>query len=232
MKLSSIIASALLGSTLVMFSGCSADPDAAADNLVHDLFDEASTYSILLVNGTNAEVTFQGISQKTEVQKVSGNNSNSFAFSGAIDISYPNGPTIHYNKGASGMYVATTCSGTKELHDTEDANTLHVLNLTGAELSAGSVQIKEDNASALVSSAQYLDCAINTTKNFNNVTFTYKTMISIDAGSTYKTVRQIDPSFMNLGEDMKYYLVAYGDGNISFLPVVKVDFNQLATTQP
>jgi len=231
MKLSSLLASTLVGGSLVLFSGCSVDPDAAADDIVKGILDEASAYSILLVNGTNSEIEFKGVSRDTELQKVASKSSNSFAFSGAIDISYPTGPAVHFTKGSSGMYVATACNGIKEMHDTEDANTLHVVNLTGAELSAGSVQIKETNASSPVLGTQYQDCAINTTPSFNTLTFTPDTMISVDAGAHYKSIRQIDPSFINLGEDMKYYLVAY-DNNISFLSVIKVDLNQLATTQP
>ncbi len=52
-------------------------------------------------------------------------------------------------------------------------------------------------------------------------------MISVNGGTNYKTIHQIDPTFVNLGEDMKYYLVAYDDGNISFLPVAKLDLNDL-----
>ena len=227
MKLSSLMASVLIGGSLLFFSGCSADPEAAANKIFEDALDEASAYSIWVVNSTNAEVTFTGVSAETKKYKVQSNHATSFVFNGSIDISYPNASTIHYKKGASGMYVAAPCSRTQELHGIEDTNNLQVVNLTGAELSAGSVQIKENNTSALVSGAQYRDCAINTTNNFNKIIFTPDTMISIDGGSHYKKIRQIDPSFQNLGEKMKYYLVAYNDGNLSFLSMAKIDLTQL-----
>ena len=223
MKVSTLMTATLLGGALAIFSGCSSDPE----EIVEDLLDEVSVYSILLVNDTSSDVTFTGVSRETETQLVSSKRSNSFAFSGGIDISYPAGPTIHFSKGWSGMYVATNCDGKEALHDIEDANNLHVVNLTGAEFAAGSVQIKESDTAAEVVGEQYTNCAITTTSSFNNIVFSYDTMISIDAGNHYKTVRQIDPSFINLGNDMKYYLVAYDDGNISFLPVVKADLNQL-----
>ena len=231
MKLSSIIASALLGSTLVMFSGCSTDPDAAAEKVKEDLFSEISTYSIILVNDTSTEVEFTGVSRETETQKVISKSSNSFAYSGSIDISYPS-ESAHTFKKSSGIYVATNCNGKKALHDIETTDNLQVVNLTGAEFSAGSVRVKESNSSTEIPGDLYFDCAINTTSNFNNVTFTLDTLISTDAGAHYKTIRTIDPTFVNLGEKMKYFLIAYDDGNISFLPLIKIDLNDLAKTQP
>ena len=230
MKLSSLMSSALIGGSLLLFSGCSTDPEAVADKIVKDALDEASIYSVWLVNSTTAQVTFRGVSAETETQPVASNHADSFVFNGGIDISYPNAPTIHYNKGYSGIYVAANCSPTKELHGIEDRNTLQVVNLTGAEFSAGTIQIRESNTSTNVLGTQYQDCKINTTSNFNHITFTRDTMISIDGGTQYKAIRQIDPSFTNLGEDMKYYLVAYNDGNLSFLSVAKVDFNQVYNT--
>ena len=228
MKLSSLMASILLGGSIILFSGCSADPDAAAEKIVEDILSEASVYSILLVNGTDAEVEFQSVSQEVEKQKVSSKKDNSFAFNGATDISYPSGDTVHYNKGKSGIYVATTCNGLTALHDTEDINALHIVNLTGADFSEGSVLIKETNTSAEVSGSVYQDCKINSTPYFNSITFSLDTLISVDAGLHYKTVRQMDPTFVNFGEKMKYYLVAYDDENLSFLPVVKADLTTLS----
>ena len=77
----------------------------------------------------------------------------------------------------------------------------------------------------LIAQSRY--CALDTTNDFNQITFTQDTMISIDGGSHYKEIRQIDPSFQNLGENMKYYLVAYNDGNLSFLAMAKIDLGQL-----
>ena len=231
MKLSSLMASVLLGGSILLFSGCSTDPDAAAEKIKDDLFSEISTYSIILVNDTSAEVEFTGVSRDTEKQKVISKSSNSFAYSGTIDISYPGESAHTFNK-SSGIYVATNCNGKKSLHDIETSDNLQVVNLTGAEFAAGSIKVKETNTSTPISGDLYYDCAINSTSNFSNVTFTLDTLISTDTGASYKTIRKIDPTFVNLGEEMKYFLIAYDDGNISFLPLVKVDLNDLAKTQP
>ncbi len=227
MKLSSIIVSGLIGTSVLMFSGCSTDPEKALTDLTDQLLDEASIYSVILVNDTDGNVTFSGVSRETEYQIVQSKNSDSFAFNGAIDVSYSGGDTVTFQKGYSHIYAATHCNGHNHLSGNEDANNLQVLNLTGSDFGAGTLLVKENNDSTPISGALYGDCAITTTSTFNSVEFKYGTEISVDGGAHYKTVRQINPEFVNLGDEMKYCLIAYDDGNLSFVPLAKIDWTQL-----
>jgi len=227
MKLSKIVAAGLLGTSVLLFSGCSADPEQAVKDLTDELLGEISAYSVILVNGTDANITFTGVSRETDTARVRVNSAGSLAFNGAIDVSYPGGSTVTFPKGRSHVYVATDCNGHDHLNQSEDENRLKVVNLTGGDFTAGSVLIRESTTSTPVSGALYKDCEISSTDLFNDVVFTYDTEISTDGGVHYKTIRQIDDSFVNVGDEMKYCLVAYDDGNLSFSALAKIDLTQL-----
>ncbi len=226
MKILSVITSGLLVSSLVVLAGCSADPEAVQE----DILSELSTYTISLVNDLATETEFKGVSKDTVYQKVASKKADSFVFSGSMVVSYDGSNSETFTKGKSYTYVATNCNGNGKLTDSEDDNNIHIVNLSGAELGAGDVQIKEHNTSSPVLGTQYVNCAISSTDAFKNIVLSYDSMISIDSGAHFKAVQEIDPTFLPLGDKMKYSLVAYDDGNLSLLYFVKVESGDLQQT--
>lgn len=210
-----------------MFSGCSADPEQAAKDLTDQLLDEASGYSVIVVNDMDHAVTFKGVSRDTESTTVQSKNYDLLMFSGAIDVSYSGGNTVTFQKGKGHTYVATNCNGYKYLSGSEDANNLQVVNLTGIDFTAGMLLVKENNTSAPIQGTLHRTCDISSENAFNRVTFTPSTEISVDGGLHFTTIRKIDSTFINLGDEMKYSLIAYNDGNLSFVPLVKLDLRQM-----
>ena len=145
MKLRSIVTAGLLGTGLLMMSGCDWFEDEVEDIL------NINTSAVYAVNDLKSEIVVRVDSNTQTVNT----HSTAKVFpttsqDGSLNVSYDDGAStdlgsVSLNNSGIHVYAATNCNPTKDyLVDTYDKNKVRVMNLTEAPIAKEGFVIKHD----------------------------------------------------------------------------------------
>jgi len=214
MKLRSIALAGLLGTGLLMSSGCS---------LEDTLQDILKTNVVYTTNGTTVSGTFSATNATDQVVAsnsftvfpLAGDDTTTVTFNGASDASFAYG-NIHH-------YIATTCNANGYLAHTADATKMHIVNLTGNTYDANKIIIKQADGTTLTSSAAYNPCTIGAASDFNNIVIENGMSFSTDGGGSYTNISDIDSDYLAIANNIKFDMVIFADSTGVLVPMAGYD---------
>ena len=222
MKLRSIALAGLLGTGLLMTSGCGTSD---LTGFVGDLLQQNVVYT---VNGYGSDVNFTvGSDSQIVADKSYATNLLTGSSSYAVSYTPNNGITpVSFADGSTYIYTATTCTSAGHLEHEVNTNKVNVINLSSSIISADSNTIvitQADGTEHNVTEA-IGGCAVTSVASLNTVVFENDMNISLDGGNTVAyTVTGVDPDMIALGNSLKVDIVIFSDKNMTVVPMAGYD---------
>ena len=199
MKLRSIALAGLLGTGMLMTTGC---------DLLDEVEEALKSNVIYTTNGTTSTVTFSVTEGADEAvlpmefaaYPLLGEDNYEVTYNGAASKSFPAGDIHHY--------VATDCNADGYLAHTASATKVHVVNLTDTAYESGAVQIKQVDGTVVNAAAAAPACSITAITAFDTITLENGMSVSQDGGVTWKVIDDIDQEYIDIANKVKFDLVS------------------------
>ena len=234
MKLRSIALAGLLGTGLLMTSGCGTDD---VTDLVGDLIKQNVVYTL---NGTSGPVTFT-VTGDTDTEVLSQEYApHVLTGSSTYDVSYSGGPNVSFPDGSVYLYAATTCStASGALSHEVNANKVNIVNLSETDIVPGvdtSIVVTQVNGTTHSITETVGKCSVAGVPSLNSVVLENDMNITVTSNGivlTNYTVTGIDPDLIALGNTVKVDVVLFNDNTVTAVPMAGYDdLIAIAANQP